>query len=158
MSITPIKHARKPFLVDAIQVTTENMVDVNEWCSGTLTNDDPKASENPDAAPQYIKVDVNRPLNERQTKAYPGDWVLELVGSGFKVYTDKAFRKSFDVAKTITKAQADQAGIRPPVERKKKRPVPTAPSQKPLTEKLADSPAGQVLTAVFSNDNKSSQN
>lgn len=133
MTIKPTKHARKPFVVDAIQVTPENMAEVAEWCSGTLTNDDPKAGT--DAEPLFIQVDVNRALNVRQTKAYPGDWVLNLVGSGFKVYTDKAFKKSFDPVKTMTKEQAENAGIRPPIEKKtRKRPVPTAP----LTHKIKD--------------------
>lgn len=132
MSIRPTKHARKPFVVDAIQVTKENMAEVADWCSGVLTNDDPDAGT--DAEPLFIAVDVNRPLNVRQTKAYPGDWVLNLVGSGFKVYTDKAFQKSFDEVKTLSKAQADAAGIRPPIERKKRsRPVPTAPAKQTVS-------------------------
>lgn len=85
------KFARKPFYVDAVQVTAENMDDVSAWCQGTVTRTD--------LSPQgdFIKVRVHRPLTERQTKAFVGDWVL-YAGTGFKVYTDKAFEKSFEPA------------------------------------------------------------
>lgn len=79
-------YIRKPFEVEAVQVTEENLEAVRDWCNGALY------LENEDRP--YIKVWVARALNERQTKAYPEDWVL-YAGTGFKVYTDRAFRRTF---------------------------------------------------------------
>jgi hypothetical protein len=84
--IETAKYARKPFEVDAVQVTAENIDAIAKWCQGEVQMD----GEN-----KYIKVRVARVLNERQTKAYVGDWVL-YAGAGYKVYTEKAFKKSFD--------------------------------------------------------------
>jgi hypothetical protein len=87
MSINTEKFARKPFYVDAIQVTEENMQEVAKWCDGTV--------EGTDAGENFIKVRVHRPLNERQTKAFVNDWIL-YAGSGYKIYTPKAFNHSFE--------------------------------------------------------------
>lgn len=81
------QYQRKPFFVDAIQVSTENMDEVSKWCQG-----DVRIADN---GKNYIKVRVHRPINDRQTMAYPGDWVL-YAGTGYKVYTDQAFKKTFD--------------------------------------------------------------
>jgi hypothetical protein len=79
------RYTRKPFDVDAVQVTADNMEEVATWCQGTITTEEGET---------YIKVRVLRVMNEKQTRAYAGDWVL-YAGTGYKVYTDKAFRKSF---------------------------------------------------------------
>lgn len=110
------KFARKPFYVDAVRVTEGNMEEVAKWCQGEIkTEGDAGRAEE---ETRYISVKVHRPLTDRQTQAFVGDWVL-FAGSGFKVYTPKAFDKSFEKVKTLTKAQADAAGIRPPIEKKK---------------------------------------
>lgn len=88
------RFVRKPFYVDAVQVTQENMEQVAEWCNGDIRQQKNKKSN---FAPKYIKVRVARPMTERQTKAYVGDWVL-YAGTGYKVYTDKAFKQCFDKA------------------------------------------------------------
>lgn len=78
-------YVRKPFEVEAVEVTEENMEAVKDWCQGVIESDNRK----------FIRVRVTRVLNERQTKAYPGDWVL-YASTGFKVYTAKAFHKTFE--------------------------------------------------------------
>jgi len=80
---------RKPLYIEAVRVTAENIEDVAKWCSGEVKKDN--------RLTEYVKVRVIRPLNERQTMAYVGDWVL-YAGVGYKVYTDKAFQQSFDPA------------------------------------------------------------
>lgn len=92
-------YTRKPFPVEAVQVTEENLNEVAKWCGGdihtstkTLRND--AGEETGKIKLPFIKVDVHRPLNDRQTKAFVGDWVLKSE-SGFKVYTLKAFDNSF---------------------------------------------------------------
>lgn len=84
------KYARKPFFVDAVRVTSENMERVAEWCQGDVNTINTGQSDE-----RYIKVRVHRPLTDRQTQAFVGDWVL-YAGTGFKVYTPKAFDKSFE--------------------------------------------------------------
>lgn len=109
MTIETTKYVRKPFEVEAVQVTEENIEEVKDWCQGTLMSDNRP----------FIKVRVARALNERQTKAYPGDWVL-YAGTGFKVYTSKAFHKTFERhSKTKNGVAGDaavQAEKRPPEE------------------------------------------
>lgn len=111
------KFARKPFYVDAVRVSEANLTEVANWCEGVLMEED---------GTPFIKVKVHRPLTERQTQAFIGDWVL-FAGTGYKVYTPKAFDKSFEKVKTLTKAQADEAGIKVPHEPRRKKPVPTPP-------------------------------
>ena len=103
------KFVRRPLYVDAVRVNENNMAEVAEWCSGEVLTD---ADEGP-----YVKVRVYRPLTVRQSKAFVGDWVL-LSGTSFKVYTPKAFDKSFEKVRTLNKQQADAAGVRPPIEKK----------------------------------------
>ena len=127
------KFARKPFYVDAVRVSEANIEEVAAWCEGEIqTTDDGQ---------KYVSVKVHRPLTDRQTQAFIGDWVL-FAGSGFKVYTPKAFDKSFEKVKTLTKAQADEAGIKVPHEKsqkpKRKHPVPTPPRNPVLSREVAE--------------------
>lgn len=98
------KYVRKPFVVEAVRVTAENMDAVSAWSGSSIETE---TTDNP-VDVRFIKVKVARVLNDRQTKAYIGDWVL-YAGSGFKVYTDKAFIKSFDVMDGETKDAVTQA-------------------------------------------------
>lgn len=84
--ITPVKYVRRSFEVEAVEVTTENLVEVSKWCGGRVRGKEDHG--------QHIKVKVQSPLNDRQTKAFPGDFVLKHP-SGFKVYTPKAFENTF---------------------------------------------------------------
>ena len=86
------KYARKAFYVDAIQVTEQNMLEVALWCQGEVRTTE---KGNGNTEEKYIKVRVQRPLTERQSKAFVGDWVL-YAGTGYKVYTPKAFASSFE--------------------------------------------------------------
>lgn len=136
------KFARKPFYVDAVRVSEANIEEVSKWCGGEIQTDDEGT---------YIKVRVHRPLTDRQTKAYVGDWVL-YAGTGFKVYTPKAFDKSFEKVKTLTKAQADEAGIFPPHEKsqkpKRKHPTPKPPKNPVLSKEQAEVIKGHTHESV----------
>lgn len=83
------KYTRKPFEIEAVQVTEQNFGEVAAWCKGEIVT-----TAKGETSERHIKVRVHRPLTERQTMAFPGDWVL-FAGKGFKVYTDKAFVQSF---------------------------------------------------------------
>lgn len=82
-----VKYVRKPFHIDAVRVTAKNIDQVAQWCNGDVRT----SEENK----RYIKVRVHRPANDRQTMGFVGDWVL-YAGTGFKVYTHKAFLSSFE--------------------------------------------------------------
>lgn len=86
MSVTPELYIRRPFEVEAVQVTEENIQDVADWCDGEIRHTAEKIP--------FVKVQVARPMTTRQTRAFIGDWVL-YAGRGFKVYNTKAFEGSF---------------------------------------------------------------
>lgn len=90
--IEPSKYVRKPFEIDAVKVTDENIKEVAEWCNGDIRSAVMNTGE---AEQPYIKVRVHNPIGERQTKAFVGDWVL-YANNGFKVYMNKAFNRAFN--------------------------------------------------------------
>lgn len=95
MTVTPKSYVRKPFPVEAIQVSEENAAEVAEWCGGEVLEETKRGTNW-----KYIKVPVHRPLNLRQTKAFLGDWLLKSE-MGFKVYTQRAFESSFEEASNV---------------------------------------------------------
>lgn len=88
------KFARKVFFVDAIKVTAENLEEVADWCGGSVKQTAAKPEEQVEAQ-SYVKVPILKYVNERQTRAFVGDYVTK-AGSQFKVYTSVAFAKSFE--------------------------------------------------------------
>lgn len=154
------RYARAPFYVDAVQVTDENMADVAEWCAGEIKTTDEDNGE----GTKYIKVKVLRSLGDDQTMAFVGRWVLK-AGTGFKVYKDSAFHRSFPEqvsdasimhageesytdkdnrsAKTGRYVSDDSAKTNPDttvtekVTKKRRRPVPKDPQH--LTSTVGDS-------------------
>ena len=84
-------YIRKPFTAEAVRVTRENVNEIAEWCGGEVRIwKGRKGIEKP-----YVKVNVKHPLGVRQTEGRLGDWVL-YANDGFKVYTDKAFRRTYE--------------------------------------------------------------
>jgi hypothetical protein len=79
------KYCRKPFEIEAVQVTLENMAAVAEWCGGSVITEETS---------KFVKVNVTKPLNDRLTRAFVGDWVTK-ASYGYKVYTNKAFGREF---------------------------------------------------------------
>lgn len=98
MSIQTTKFVRKPFFVDAVQVTAENIHEVAKWCDGYVLSTFPKGRT---GSVDYIQVHVLQPLSVRQTRAFVGDWVLP-ASVGHKVYTQKAFAQRFNSAFEVT--------------------------------------------------------
>lgn len=84
---------RRPFYVEAVQVTHKNMGEVCQWANGRIriTKTEPTA--------RYIYIHVRAPMTKKQTQAFVGDWVLRQVSAegvvSFKIYGDDAFQKSF---------------------------------------------------------------
>lgn len=95
---------RKPFSVQAVQVTRENMREVAEWCGGKVeTKETP--TKNGTKREKYVKVPTTKPMNEKQTQAFASDWVL-LSEKKFKVYTHRAFVHTFQEQLVYTEADA----------------------------------------------------
>lgn len=83
-------YIRKPFPVQAVLVTEENMEELAAWCKGEILTERRDRTEK-----RYIKVPVKNNLSENQTKARSGYWLL-FGGKGFKVYTSRAFNACFE--------------------------------------------------------------
>jgi hypothetical protein len=91
MAIETQKFIRKPLIVEAVRLTNANFDAVAEWCQGEVAT----AREGRQSGKKYIKVRVHNPKHPRQTQAFVGDWLL-YTEKGYKIYTNKAFRLSFD--------------------------------------------------------------
>jgi hypothetical protein len=103
---------RKPFPVQAVQVTPENLFEVASWCKGDVLVTQPRsAGPGNTGQKSYVKVPVVAPRNPKQTMAFPGDWVLAAGNSSFKVYTNKAFNDTFDSAASWAGDAEEQFGI-----------------------------------------------
>lgn len=96
-ALTINRFVRKPFYVDAVQVTNENLETVAEWCGGKIEDAKPdKDIEEGRVPDRFIRVKVYRAMSDRQTMAFVNDWIL-YAGKGYKVYTNPAFEKSFEL-------------------------------------------------------------
>lgn len=84
---------RKTFSVQAARVTPLNIEELAKACGGTIKHDGDKEGQ---FSRDYIKVRVQYPINERQTEAHVGDWLVKQ-GKNFKVYQDKPFRNTFEL-------------------------------------------------------------
>jgi hypothetical protein len=84
---------RPAFVEVADAVTEDNMAEVSRWCGGTIQTAPARNTKEP--ASNFIKVDVMRPMNIRQTQAFVGDRVVKTEFQGFKVFTPKAFQSAF---------------------------------------------------------------
>jgi hypothetical protein len=91
------RYVRKPFPVDAVQVSLDNMYAVAKWCAGELLFAKRPKSVEPEP---YVKVRVINPMHDRQTMAFVGDYVL-YANNTFKVYTRRAFEMSFEAAPVV---------------------------------------------------------
>lgn len=102
---------RKPFPVQGVQVTLDNMNEVAAWCKGEVLTTPPRsASAGSTGQKTYIKVPVSHPKNVKQTTAFPGDWVLAAGYGSFKVYTNTAFNNTFDPAESWSET-AEENGV-----------------------------------------------
>lgn len=93
MSFAPGDFYRISFPVKAEQVTSENMVEIAQWCGGRiLIAGETHAGKV--VKDTHILVRVHNPQNRNHNKAFIGDWVVESA-SMFKVYPKNAFVSNF---------------------------------------------------------------
>lgn len=93
MGVTTKQYIKKPLYVDAVRVTRKNFGDVARWCKGKIQTEGADHHQSPGT--KYIKIQTHNPINNRQTKAFVGDWVLK-TERGYKIYTHQTFKDSFD--------------------------------------------------------------
>jgi hypothetical protein len=91
--VKTFRYVRKPFYVDAVQVTKENIEEVAKWCNGTRQLD---LNGN-----EFIKVLQQRSRVVPKTRAFVGDWVLSSK-FGVRVYSNRAFDKAFEYVAEVS--------------------------------------------------------
>lgn len=90
MGVVTEKYVKKPLFVDAVRVTEQNFDELVDWVQTTT-----QAEVIDDGSKKFIKIFVHSPKNAKQTKAFIGDWLLK-TDLGIKIYTNRAFRGSFE--------------------------------------------------------------
>lgn len=88
---------RRPLAVQVVQITPKNMREAAAWCRGEIKETHPNANGN---TRKFIQVPVSRPVSNRQTQAFVGDFVCK-AETGFKVYLQNAFPQSFEKRKPV---------------------------------------------------------
>lgn len=96
MAIETQRYIRKPLIVESVRLTNANFDAVVAWCQGEVAT----SKEGRQAGKKYIKVRVHNPKHPRQTQAFVGDWLL-YTEKGYKIYTNKAFKLSFDLMEDL---------------------------------------------------------
>lgn len=96
MAIETQKYIRKPLYVDAVRITAANFEEIANWCQGEIQKEETLG----EPIKTFVKVRVHNPKHPRQTQAFVGDWIL-YTERGYKVYTNKAFHASFDLANLV---------------------------------------------------------
>lgn len=87
------KYFRRPFDVNAVEVTPDNAQEVADWCGGTVAQGDYKHSKYKIQLP-VVKVPGNGPNKGKAVDARIGYFVVEHNGS-FRVYRPKQFEETF---------------------------------------------------------------
>ncbi len=82
--ITFTPFVRKPFRVEAVQITDENIYDIAEYVGTVQTRGDDGS--------QYILVDKRRIPNVE--KVYPGFWVTRM-DQNYRCYSERVFAHQF---------------------------------------------------------------
>lgn len=101
MTLIPSRYSRRPFDVDAVRVTERNFEDVAEWCGGEIRT-------NETSGQRKIIVPVKKPRHANQRIARVGSWVVfSIVPIGFKVYSDNAFRNTFELPEDTSEPVVD---------------------------------------------------
>lgn len=142
---------RKPFNVTAARVTPLNIEELAEACGGTIMHDGDKEGN---FSRDYIKVRVAFPLNEEQTRARIGDWLVKQ-GRTFKVYKDKPFRSTFEMLDgSPVPGQGSRRESAPEQKGRSDHNViqnspatkPTGPSPANMPKKLAETPSVEITS------------
>lgn len=97
-----VEFSRKPFVVNAVQVTLENVADVAEWCKGTVGQSSYKMVGTETQLP-CVKIPGQGNYKGQEFTALLGYWIVERKGS-FRVYKPAQFESTFEQYKSLSKA------------------------------------------------------
>jgi hypothetical protein len=86
------KFNRKPFAVNAVEVTLENVHEVAAWCGGTVEMQSTRMMGTQAKLPV---IKMSGPSNAKDTVATLGCFIAELKGN-FRVYKNALFFQVFD--------------------------------------------------------------
>lgn len=148
--ITTEKFVRKPFYIDAVQITEENMADVAKWCGGEV-HDVPETDKH--GSSTFIRVKVQHPMTDRQTRGMVGDWVL-YANKGYKVYTEKAFGRNFESVYKEVGYISDE-GVNTDRAKKAIYKEEMYNAAKPGPPKFRDAGTGEYVTEDYAEHNQS---
>lgn len=104
MGIETQRYVKKPLYVEAVRVTEQNFDELVDWAKTTT-----QAEVIHDGPKRHIKIFVHSPKNAKQTKAFIGDWLLK-TDLGIKIYTNRAFRSSFDQVAEVVEDEPQPPG------------------------------------------------
>lgn len=91
---------KKSFDVEYVQVTEENIKEVAEWSGGRLIDKDTKDA--------FVQLLDRSAINQRQTKAYIGDFVVHHSrAKTYRSFPKKTFWKQFETLDTEGAAHAE---------------------------------------------------
>lgn len=123
------KYIRKPLNVEAVRVTAKNFLELTFWCRGSIRDRQGNVPDQDSINPQeqLIHVPVSNPRDDRQAQARVGDWILKNE-KGYKVYTDKAFKNSFDLVAEEQEKQPEEPVTPEPAEPTPSEPTPAEPT------------------------------
>lgn len=117
MNIELKKYVRNPLTVEAIQLTEANFLNVALWCGGRICD---KHTEKPtdgivDPDNQYISIKTHNPINQKQSRAVVGDWIL-YTARGYKIYPNRAFKANFQLERRAEQGQKEASTKPTPIE------------------------------------------
>jgi hypothetical protein len=89
---------RKPFAVNAVQVTLQNIQEVAEWCNGTIEYRQTKMMNTTIDLPFIVLKGLSNTRGQDPEAAF-GHWVVELKGK-FRTYKPQQFETTFEEVST----------------------------------------------------------
>lgn len=90
MSTSPRKFRRRTTVVEAMQVTRENVGEVRKWAGGKYYSRPPMRA--------VTGVAIPHPVADGDDIAEFGDWVVRLSGSVFRVWDEERFLEAYEPA------------------------------------------------------------
>lgn len=98
---------RKPFAVNAVQVTLQNIQEVAEWCNGTIEYRQTKMMNTTIDLPFIVLKGLSNTRGQDPEAAF-GHWVVELKGK-FRTYKPQQFDSTFEEVVSPTLVEATRA-------------------------------------------------
>lgn len=87
-------YVRKPFEVEAVQITVGNVYGVAKWCNGTVELTGYKVLGSKTMLP-CIKLEGNGPQKGKMVTALLNHWIVRQ-DENFRVYRQHSFKEAFD--------------------------------------------------------------